>query len=90
MRLYFCLHIVFCIFLLGIVFFYNPPSRLNFGSGEVATGPRSESPIIDVEAVSDEESEAKQSVVGQLKLLCWCDKYECENYHILIYFIILK
>jgi hypothetical protein len=38
---------------------------LNFGSGEVATGPRSESPIIDVEAVSDEESEAKQSVVGQ-------------------------
>jgi len=38
---------------------------LNFGSGEVATGPRSESPIIDVEAVSDEELEAKQSIVGQ-------------------------
>lgn len=56
-------------FLLGIIFFfYNFSSRLNFGSGEVATGPRSESPIIDVEAVSDEESEAKQSIVGQSRI----------------------
>lgn len=46
-------------------FSYDSSSRLNFGSGEVATGPRSESPIIDVEAVSDEELEAKQSIVGQ-------------------------
>ena len=65
MRLYFCLHIVFCIFLLCIFFPYDSSSRLNFGSGEVATGPRSESPIIDVEAVSDEELEAKQNIVGQ-------------------------
>lgn len=33
--------------------------------GEVAGGPRSESPLIDVEAVSDDDSEAKQSAVGQ-------------------------
>ena len=65
MRLYFCLHIVFCIFFTLYFFSYDSSSRLNFGSGEVATGPRSESPIIDVEAVSDEELEAKQSIVGQ-------------------------
>lgn len=31
----------------------------------MAGGPRSESPLIDVEAVSDDDSEAKQSAVGQ-------------------------
>ncbi|PSN29117.1 hypothetical protein C0J52_27668, partial [Blattella germanica] len=45
---------------------HSPVRRMDFALCEVATGPRSESPIIDVEAVSDEESEAKQSVVGQL------------------------
>ncbi|XP_069677784.1 calmodulin-binding transcription activator 2 isoform X3 [Periplaneta americana] len=43
----------------------SPVRRMDFALCEVATGPRSESPIIDVEAVSDEESEAKQSVVGE-------------------------
>lgn len=61
----FLLCIWFSAFFTWYSFFYNSSSRLNVGSGEVATGPRSESPIIDVEAVSDEESEAKQSIVGQ-------------------------
>ncbi|GFG34010.1 hypothetical protein Cfor_07539, partial [Coptotermes formosanus] len=43
----------------------SPVRRMDFALCEVATGPRSESPIIDVEAVSDEELEAKQSVVGE-------------------------
>ncbi|XP_023715789.1 calmodulin-binding transcription activator 2 isoform X4 [Cryptotermes secundus] len=43
----------------------SPVRRMDFALCEVATGPRSESPIIDVEAVSDEESEAKQSIVGE-------------------------
>jgi hypothetical protein len=56
---------LFSAFFYFVFFSYDSSSRLNFGSGEVATGPRSESPIIDVEAVSDEELEAKQGVVGQ-------------------------
>ncbi|KAG8234420.1 hypothetical protein J437_LFUL012564 [Ladona fulva] len=44
----------------------SPVRRMDFALCEVVTGPRSESPIIDVEAVSDEESsEAKQSLVGE-------------------------
>jgi len=42
----------------------SPVRRMDFALCEVATGPRSESPIIDVEAVSDEELEAKQNIVG--------------------------
>ncbi|XP_068082138.1 calmodulin-binding transcription activator 2 [Anabrus simplex] len=43
----------------------SPVRRMDFALCEVATGPRSESPIIDVEGVSDEELDGKQSVVGE-------------------------
>ncbi|XP_059490019.1 calmodulin-binding transcription activator 1 isoform X4 [Neocloeon triangulifer] len=42
----------------------SPPRKMDFALCEVA-GARSESPLIDVEALSDEESEAKASNVGE-------------------------
>ena len=33
--------------------------------GEIGSGPRSSSPLIDVEAVSDDESDIHNSAVGQ-------------------------
>lgn len=40
---------------------------LGVGPGEVTSGDRSQSPLIDIEGVSDEESESRgrESVVGQ-------------------------
>lgn len=40
---------------------------LTFGvyPGEVTSGDRSDSPLIDIEGVSDEESGSRESVVGQ-------------------------
>ncbi|KAK7871664.1 hypothetical protein R5R35_009033 [Gryllus longicercus] len=43
----------------------SPIRRMDFALCEVARGPRSESPIIDVEGISDEELDAKRSVVGE-------------------------
>ncbi|KAF4527200.1 hypothetical protein B566_EDAN006127 [Ephemera danica] len=45
---------------------HSPLRKMDFALCEVASGgPRSESPLIDVEAISDEEAEAKQSVGDQ-------------------------
>lgn len=45
----------------------------DFDVGEIGSGPRSTSPLIDVEAVSDDESDIHNSTVGQ----CNDDAYLC-------------
>ncbi|KAJ8914468.1 hypothetical protein NQ315_011410 [Exocentrus adspersus] len=39
--------------------------RMDFALCEIGSGPRSSSPLIDVEAVSDDESDVHNSTVGQ-------------------------
>lgn len=46
-----------------IVFFYL--HWLVISIGEIGSGPRSSSPLIDVEAVSDDENDIHNSTVGQ-------------------------
>ncbi|KAK3913293.1 Calmodulin-binding transcription activator 1, partial [Frankliniella fusca] len=43
----------------------SPARRGDFSLCEVTSGDRSDSPLIDIEGVSDEESESRESVVGQ-------------------------
>ncbi|XP_047112567.1 calmodulin-binding transcription activator 1 [Schistocerca piceifrons] len=43
----------------------SPIRRMDFALCEVATGARSESPMIDEEGVSDEDLENKQNIVGE-------------------------
>ncbi|XP_046678847.1 calmodulin-binding transcription activator 1 isoform X1 [Homalodisca vitripennis] len=44
---------------------HSPPRRMDFALCEVTSGPRSESPIIDVELLSDEDAHANNDTVGE-------------------------
>lgn len=44
---------------------HSPVRRMDFALCEVASGPRSESPIIDVELLSDDDIHAKATTVGE-------------------------
>uniref|UniRef100_A0A1B6MQW2 Calmodulin-binding transcription activator 1 n=1 Tax=Graphocephala atropunctata TaxID=36148 RepID=A0A1B6MQW2_9HEMI len=44
---------------------HSPPRRMDFALCEMASGPRSDSPIIDVELLSDEDPHANNGTVGE-------------------------
>lgn len=60
--------------------------------GEVGSAPRSSSPLIDVEAVSDDESDTPNSVVGQCVIIKIVNLFCCLSVllHFVVYLTVLN